>query len=109
MPPALVTSSTQSLMPSVCLFDATLCAPVCDAVNPTMRSFFTAACVAFAPGVVPPHAAATRPASASVTVIIRIFGMLLSLPNDQMGLRREMILAPFLGSHEPILRVPGDH
>jgi len=75
MPPALVTSSTQSLIPSVCLFDATFCAPVCDAVNPMMRSFLTVACPEVpAPGVVvPPHAAASRPTSASATVIPRMF------------------------------------
>src|SRR5712691_1362444 len=70
MPPAFVTSSTQSWMPSVWRFDVTFCAPVCDAVNPMIRSFVTVAWLGAAdvppPGDVPPHADATSPTSTSV-------------------------------------------
>src|SRR5881396_3540586 len=59
MPPAFVTSSTQSWMPSVW-----------DAVNPMIRSLVTVAWLGAAdappPGVVPPHADATSPTSTSV-------------------------------------------
>src|SRR5438128_6844189 len=71
MPPAFVTSSTHSWMPSVCRFEVTFWLPVCDWVNPIVKVFV---CVAGAllpdvldagVGVVPPHAAATSPATAS--------------------------------------------
>src|SRR2546428_346035 len=71
MPPAFVTSSTHSWMPSVCRFEVTFWLPVWDWVNPIVNVFV---CVAGAllpdaldagVGVVPPHAAATSPATAS--------------------------------------------
>src|SRR6266511_3693679 len=86
IPPAFVTSSAHSWMPSVCFFDGRFCAPVCDAVNPMISFFVVAAadaCV-LAPGDVvgvlaPPHAAATRPTRARATVLGRMIFMCLSL------------------------------
>src|SRR5438128_11097283 len=71
MPPAFVTSSTQSWMPSVCSFEVTFWLPVCDWVNPIVNVFvcvagaLLAALPLGAGAVVPPHAAARSPATAS--------------------------------------------
>src|SRR3989441_1960606 len=67
MPPAFVTSSTQSWMPSVCRFEVTFWLPVWDWVNPIVNVFVcvAGALLAVCVGVVPPHAAATSPATAS--------------------------------------------
>src|SRR5437660_4568716 len=78
MPPAFVTSSTQSWMPSVCRFEVTFWLPVWDCVKPIVNVFV---CVAGAllpdaldagVGVVPPHAAATSPATASAAAARRM-------------------------------------
>src|SRR2546425_192582 len=67
MPPAFATSSTHSWMPSVCRFEVTFWLPVCDWVNPIVNVFVcvAGALLAVCVGVVPPHAAATSPATAS--------------------------------------------
>src|SRR5713101_6340528 len=65
-------------MPSVCLVDATCCAPVCELVNPMFSVFVTVGAFVAALGaadgvaVVPPHAAPSSPAAVASAVKCRM-------------------------------------
>src|SRR6266511_359344 len=92
MPPALVTSSTQSWMPSVCFFEATFCAPVCDALKPMISFLDTAAVaapevpgVADVVGVAAPQDMTMSPSAASATALARMRCMGVLLLSDLTG------------------------
>src|SRR3989442_1006172 len=94
MPPGLVTSAAQSWIPSVCRFDVTFCAPVCDCVKPIVIVLVWPG--ALLPVVVvccvPPHAAATRPASANATAVKRMLVMSFLLGSPKRSRLRLSVL-----------------